>query len=50
MKERYTAPIINCEELTKADVLCASGEQDIDNQFVQSQGLLEYVFSGDWAG
>lgn len=51
MKEKYTSPIITCEELAKADVLCASNEQqDIDNQFLQSQGLLDYVFSGDWAG
>lgn len=50
MKEKYKAPVITCEELAKSDVLCASNEQDIDNQFVQSNGLLDYVFSGEWAG
>lgn len=50
MKEKYTTPILICEELAKSDVLCASNEQqDIDNQFVQSQGLLDYVFSGEWS-
>lgn len=49
MKEKYTTPIVNCEELTKVDVLCSSGtENDTDNQFIQSNSLLDYVFSGDW--
>ena len=49
MKEKYTSPILTCEELAKSDVLCASGEKDTDNQFVQSEGLLEYIFSGEWS-
>lgn len=49
MKNKYETPTINVDELVKTDVLCSSGDtKSIDNKFVQSQGLLEYVFSGEW--
>jgi hypothetical protein len=48
MKQTYEKPIVSVESLTKTDVLCSSAPSDRDNQFVQSDGLLEYVFSGDW--
>ena len=46
--DKYTKPIITVEELTKFDVLCASGESDTDNQFVESDSLLSYMFGGEW--
>lgn len=48
MKYKYNKPTINVEELAKIDVLCASNDNDTDNQFVDSDNLLDYVFSGEW--
>ena len=45
---KYTKPIITVEELAKFDVLCASTDVDVDNQFVSSDSLLDYIFSGEW--
>jgi hypothetical protein len=33
MKELYTTPAIQVEELAKADVLCGSFEEDLFNDF-----------------
>lgn len=48
MKQTYEKPIVSVESLTKTDVLCSSAPSDRDNQFVQSEDLLDYVFNGDW--
>ena len=45
MKTKYTTPIIEIEELTKLDVLCASREGAFntpDNSFNTYEGLGEF--------
>lgn len=45
MKDKYTSPVINTEELSKADVICDSlpEENGVDNRTMRGYSLLDTI-------